>query len=97
MLEALQTVFKGCKEELMIVQEEKERLKIKVKDLIEIVDITNKNVTEIVGSKEVTSNIQSEIVNCKECDIPMSSIIENTNHINKHKTSYYKSVETQVC
>ena len=39
-LDSLRLEYNGCKEELMILQEENERVKIKFKDLKEIVDLS---------------------------------------------------------
>ena len=98
-LEALQAEFKGCKDELMIVQEEKERLKIKFNDLNEIKNIQNSNAinkTHIVNiDKTCTPDIVT--INCQECDFPMKTSMEKNNHMSRHKASNMKENSDQQC
>ena len=97
-LEALKNEYKHCKEELMIVQEEKERLNIKVKDFKAIIDISSENNKDIDIVKE-TENLPSskEICMCNQCDFPFSTIDEQNKHAENHKILQKKSDVTQKC
>ena len=81
-LQALKVEYKLCKEELMNVQEEKDRLKIKVNNLTYIVDISGKSDIQII---EDSNNKSDQRFNCEECNYLFTNINEKNNHIQKHK------------
>ena len=97
-LQALQIEYKCCKSELMIVQEERERLKIKVNDFKAIIDINSENSKDIVITKEAVKSInKEEELNCPQCDFPFSNLNEKNNHIKNHENVQKKSDTTQIC
>ena len=92
-LQALKVEYKLCKEELMNVQEEKDRLKIKVNNLTYIVDISGKSDIQII---EDSNNIDKSFT-CEECNYPFTNIIEKNNHRQKHKVQTTIMDIKQIC
>ena len=72
----------------MVVQEEKERLKIKVKDLIAVIDLSKE------GNKceEICT-----VTNCQECDYPITTQDQQKDHALKHKTKLLPVDVDQTC
>ena len=100
-LDTLNVEYNSCKKELSAVQEEKERLKIKVKDLEELVrlktlDDNDEDMEEIIQPKNV---INPNIVNynCPECDYPCNTMVEKNYHVEKHKTNTVTLEVQQPC
>ena len=102
-LEALNVEYTSCKKELGTVQEEKERLKIKVKDLEEFVKLNKHgghdiDMVEITPSEnEIPSENIVEIHNCPECDYPCSTMDEKKCHLQKHKEKTVSVEINQIC
>ena len=90
--------YNGCKEELIILQEENERVKIKFKDLKEIVDLSkvSKNIQENPNLVSTKDN-RSEVTHCQECDYILMNKEDQTNHMLKHKSAVENSHITQKC
>ena len=104
-LNALQLQFNQCKNELMVVQEEKERLSIKVNDLKATIDIKNKITQEepYITSKNTNETNKTfmsnerEIFHCQECDFPLKTLKEKNDHILNHKPNNVKDNGKQQC
>ena len=104
-LNALQLQFNQCKNELMVVQEEKERLSIKVNDLKATIDIKNKITQEepYITSKNTNEtnkkfiSDEREIFHCQECDFSLKTLKEKNDHILIHKPNNVKDNGKQQC
>ena len=64
-LAALEKEYNSCREELKVVQEEKERYKTRSKDLESIINLSNPS--EVLESTNKSSN---ELAVCEECEYP---------------------------
>ena len=91
-LKAIQDGYAGCKVELRNVQEDKERLKIKVKDLETVKELTNTNINESIKRRG-----ESEILNCVICEYPFKTQITLNSHIEKHKKTQFEIEVKQSC
>ena len=102
-LEALHVEYAACKNELGTVQEEKERLKIKVKDLDELLKLNKVDTNEeVIGETNQTgngTNTENSLkgYNCPECDYPCSSEDEKDCHVKKHKEKIVILDVQQIC
>ena len=90
-LQNLEIEYKNCKQELRIVSEEKERLKIERNDLKKINSVSK----HIQKDQSRTTNKTVKL--CAICEYPFKSINDLTNHQSKHKSQTFKVDETQNC
>ena len=95
-LQALKIEYKSCKEELTNVQEEKDRLKIKVNDLKSILELKGKS--KIQTSKDThIDSIPEKMFKCDECNYPFMTINEKNTHVEKHKHKKMQQDINQAC
>ena len=92
-LEALEKEYRDCESEMVRSHEEKERMKIKEKDLTEIIELNSDVTTETVAHILVNK----EELTCKECEYPFRTEIEMNQHTAKHK-NYKRNPEiNNIC
>ena len=91
-LAALENEYKACREELKIVQEEKERYKIKSDDLESIKKLT----VETEHKKEKYDNSNTTFI-CAKCEYPFKTEEEMTVHYKKHQLSKTIQQSNHIC
>ena len=96
-LEALVIEYSACKKELGGVQEDKERLKIKVKDLEDLIRLSkNDDKIEILEeTREKEYNMETFI--CQECEYPFRTTDAKDMHVKKHKGILPISEVKHIC
>ena len=80
-MKSLQSECKACEQELKESQEEKKRLKIRARDLQEIVELTKETVVENETSSASRHPKNKEVILGLECEYPFKTRIEMNNHI----------------
>ena len=89
--ELLEKEYRACETVVTVVEEEKERLKIHVKDLKGVIDLT-----EIDKNTVITSLIKGTY-DCEECEYPCKSRDDMELHMNNHQSQVNNSKFQQQC
>ena len=89
--ESLQKEYKACETVVTLVEEEKERLKIHVKDLKGVIDLTE------TDNKTAHTSPTKGSHNCEECGFPCKSRNDLELHVKNHKSEIKNSQGQQQC
>ena len=91
-LAALEKEYNLCREELKVVQEEKERYKTHSKDLESIINLSNPS--KVIESTNKSSN---ELAVCEECEYPCRTKTDLSIHQQKHQLNINNIEINQIC
>lgn len=83
-LVALEKEYRKCEDELSKSHEEKERMKIKEKDLTSIIELNTDSPDETVTEVQLNNDEEQQLFSCKVCEYPIGNKAEMINHIPIH-------------
>ena len=96
-LEALNIEYSAGNKELGVVQEDKERLKIKVKDLEEFAGLSKNNETIKILEETRKKEHTIKTFTCQECEYAFRTMDEKDLHVKKNKGSITIPKVKHIC
>ena len=83
--------YRACDTVVTMVEEEKERLKIHVKDLKGVIDLTE------IDTNTVNTSLTKGTYNCEECEYPCKTRDDMELHMKNHQSEVNNSKVQQQC
>ena len=74
-----------------LVEEEKERLKIHIKDMKTVIELTDKE------NETTHTNMINTVQDCKECGYPCKTIGDLEVHVRNHQSKIRNTLAQQQC
>ena len=93
--EVIEREYKDCKEELKVIQEKYERIKIKDKDIRDVLDLSKQPKDVSVLEDNMTKEVETII--CSDCQYPFHNEIELSSHMKKHKSGIMNQEANLTC
>ena len=95
--ESLEKEYRECEREMKKSYEEKERMKIKEKDMTAIIELNTESDFEKTPKIVINVEKQKEVLSCTVCEYPFSCEAEMNQHIPKHNSFKVRPEVNNIC